>query len=113
MPLRCGVVDFTASDGVIKIDRGLIGTTDSVLNAGGQLNLESETRAIKLRAEAKDSSLLDAEAPVVVTGSPRVPKVSIGEMVGLPIELGSQEDLNCRKRLNEPLKWAEKKKQES
>lgn len=113
MPLRCGVVDYTASDGVIKIDRSLIDSANSVLTVGGNVNLKAETLAVKVRAEAKDFSLLDVEASVVVTGLLRKLKVSIGEMQGLPIELGIQDDLNCRQLLNEPLETAEKTKQES
>jgi uncharacterized protein involved in outer membrane biogenesis len=95
LPLRCGVLDYSAERGVVAIDRAVVDTSDSVLVANGEMNLGAESLAMRIEARAKDFSLLDISAPVSVSGPLLEPDIGIGDIDGFPIELGEQEDLNC------------------
>ena len=99
VPLRCGVVEFEADQGVVKIARGLIDTEDSVLVIDGQVDLGAETLSASVRSRPKDMSVLDINAPVLVSGPLAGPSISIGDMEGLPFEAGTQEDLDCSQLL--------------
>lgn len=96
IPLNCGRIDFVSKEGVVKINQGLVDTTDSVIIATGSVNLQSETLDITLEARAKDFSILDLSAPVTIQGKLSDPDIGIGKLDSFPLfELGKQEDLDC------------------
>ena len=99
--LRCGRVDLAVSDGILSAKRAIVDTTDSILLARGTADLASETLDFQIEARAKDFSLIDAAAPVSVTGKLTDPSVSIGGLDPLPfLEMGDAEDLSCNRLLS-------------
>lgn len=99
--LRCGRFDLAVSVGVLLAKRAVVDTSDSILLASGKVDLSSETLDLQIEARAKDFSLIDAAAPVSVTGELKKPSVSIGGLDPLPFfEMGDAEDLNCDRLLS-------------
>jgi len=99
--IRCGRVGFEASNGIVSAKRVVIDTADSILVAQGSANLPSQTLDLQIEARAKGLSVIDASAPVSVTGKFDDPSISIGELDLLPfLEMGDAQDLSCEKLLS-------------
>jgi len=89
-----GYVKVTA--GVIESNRIIMDTSDSNLVAWGAIDLGQELVDLRVQAYEKDFSLIDASAPVAVTGSLRDPEIAIGGTDLLPFfERGEADDLSC------------------
>ncbi len=101
--IRCGLVEAAVADGVVRIERGVIDTTDSLLLVQGGVDLGEEAVDILIEAREKDFSLIDAAAPVRVEGPFADPGVAIGGVDPLPFfEMGEQKDIDCGALLSEP-----------
>jgi uncharacterized protein involved in outer membrane biogenesis len=101
--IRCGRADLVVDHGVVEIRRLLIDTADAVLVGGGRIDLGKEELDLSLEARAKDFSLIDAAAPVLIRGPLGQPEISVGPMKGLPLfEMGDQEPLDCAALLAPP-----------
>jgi uncharacterized protein involved in outer membrane biogenesis len=96
VPIRCGAGHIALDNGIARLDRFIVDTTDSVLYLRGDANLKSQDINIEIEADAKDFSLLDIDAPVELKGKIRKPDISIGKGVPIPlIEPGDAEDVSC------------------
>jgi AsmA family protein len=96
IPIRCAVAAISAEQGVFSIRRGAVDTTDSLIIMEGEVNLNDRTLNVQVEAHAKDFSLIDASAPVVLSGSMTDPTISIGGVDPLPfLEMGDQKDVDC------------------
>lgn len=94
--LDCGRVDMQVRSGRAKIVQAVADTSDSVIFADGSVNLGEERLDVKIQASSKDFSLIDAAAPVAITGPFRDPVIGIGNIDPLPfLEIGDQQDLDC------------------
>jgi len=101
--IRCGLLTAAVSDGVLRIERGVIDTTDSLLLVEGGVDLGKEAVDIQIEAREKDFSLIDAAAPVRVEGPFTDPGIAIGGVDPLPFfEMGEQKDIDCAALLSEP-----------
>lgn len=94
--IRCGRVDVEVKEGTMNFKQAIVDTTDSLLIAQGDLDLGEKAFRLQIEARAKDFSLIDAAAPVRISGSFTDPSVAIGGVDFLPFfEMGEQENLNC------------------
>src|SRR5690348_7674721 len=96
VPMRCGAGRILLTDGVAKIDRMILDTTDSVLYFRGTANLRDQAVVMDIFADAKDFSILDMKAPVHLEGKIRQPNISIGKGVKIPLpDFGQAKDISC------------------
>lgn len=99
--IRCGRMDFDAESGVVKAKRAIVDTTDSILLARGQADLSVETLDFEVEARAKNFSLIDATAPVSLSGTFDEPDIANGGLDPLPfLEMGDAEDVDCARLLS-------------
>lgn len=67
-----------------------------MLVARGAIDLAERRFDLGIEARAKDFSLVDAAAPVLVRGRLRDPEIVVGRMDELPLfELGDAAPLDC------------------
>jgi hypothetical protein len=91
-------------DGTATFDHTALDTEKSVIYVKGSTGLRTQAVDMKIIADAKDFSLLDIDAPVIVKGKLRQPAISIGEKVPIPlIEPGGAKDLDCQRMISETL----------
>ncbi|HNE15186.1 MAG TPA: AsmA family protein [Rhodocyclaceae bacterium] len=83
--IRCLVGDFSARDGVLEPRALLLDTERTLIRGEGQINLRDETLDLRLRASARDGSLLSLRGPLHLDGSFADPKV-----LPEPVPLGSR-----------------------
>ncbi|WP_299960889.1 AsmA family protein [uncultured Roseobacter sp.] len=83
--MSCAGAALAIEDGMVTMRRAQAATSDGLIRAVGQVDLETLSYLAKLEAEAWDFSLLDLNAPVVVTGKAGDVKVSIGQSEGFPL----------------------------
>lgn len=94
--MPCAGVSVTVENGEVTVQRAAAATRDSLIRAVGGANLDTLAYRIKVEAEAWDFSLLDLNAPVVVTGDPSGAQVSIGQADGFPLFAeGVEGELDC------------------
>lgn len=93
--MPCGLITLKAKSGLINMTEAIFDTSDSVLYAVGNANLNQEYFNVQIEAISKDFSLLDFSAPVSVSGTFDDPSVSIGGIKGLarPQEKDATKDL--------------------
>ncbi len=77
LPLRCARMDLDVDNGVATVRRGVLDNSDSTLRVDGQVNLRTETLALRARSRPKDFSPLSLRAPVLVTGTLADPQVGL------------------------------------
>ncbi|MGH9271137.1 MAG: AsmA family protein [Ilumatobacteraceae bacterium] len=96
VPVRCAVAGLEVDAGVATIRRLGVDTKDSVIRGQGSIDLGAETLDLRLKAQGKDFSLLDPDAPVFVQGDLQSPGISVGGRVVIPqLELGLQGNAPC------------------
>ncbi len=96
MPVRCAVLRGDVAAGRLTLERAALGTPSSVLIARGAIDLAERHLDLRIEARAKDFSLFDAAAPVLVRGRLGAPEVVVGRMDALPLfELGDTPPLDC------------------
>lgn len=100
VPLNCLATDFEVTDGVAKTKLALLDTTDSVIEAGGNIDLGREMLDLEIRPHPKDVSLLTLRSKVHVEGQFADPSISLDASSILKyvplIDLGLAEDAPCR-----------------
>jgi uncharacterized protein involved in outer membrane biogenesis len=77
LPMSCAVTRFTARDGELHADVGLIDTTDSTVLLSGDVSLAHEQLALEARVDPKDFSPLTLRTPIYLKGSFQEPKVRV------------------------------------
>jgi AsmA family protein len=96
VPIRCLVADLTVEDGIVPTNTLLLDTTDTLITATGQLDLETETIELKVTPEPKDVSVLSLRSTVTIegglTGLTVAPDVASLLRMLPPIDLGTAED---------------------
>ncbi|ANK81350.1 MAG: hypothetical protein TEF_11485 [Rhizobiales bacterium NRL2] len=96
LPIRCGRADLEVDSSDLIVTRAIVDAAESVLVAKGRLNLMQRTIDMRLEARAKDFSLIDANAPIHLSGPLSDPDYSIGGLDALPFfETGDQPSLDC------------------
>lgn len=118
--IRCGVIDFTATEGMLKSDTFILDTEDSQIVGSAGINLKEEKIDARLDAKPKDNSLLAARIPITLSGDLKSPSigldarrtsargaaaVALGSLL-TPfaallafVDTGNAEDVNCRSLL--------------
>ncbi|HWP20188.1 MAG TPA: AsmA family protein [Burkholderiaceae bacterium] len=86
LPMRCAVAQFSAQDGVLKTDVGVIDTPDTTLLVDGTVALGDERLALVVRARPKDFTPLSLRSPIRIEGSFSDPAVRPeGKALGLKL----------------------------
>lgn len=99
--IRCGLIDTKVVNGKARLDHSFVDTTDSLLVLSGTIELHSETLDAQVEAREKDFSLIDATAPVRVSGPFTNLEVQIGGVDPFPFfEMGEQKNTDCDERLD-------------
>lgn len=75
--IRCAAGALALQDGRLRIKSMLIDTEDSLVIAGGGVDLATERLDLKLQTHSKDASLLSGQTPVTLSGPLRRPAVGI------------------------------------
>jgi len=94
LPMQCAATQFTARDGALNMDVGILDTTDTTLLLQGQVSLAQERLNLTARAFPKDFSFASLRSPVHLQGPLVAPKLKLetGPMVakaGLAVALGT------------------------
>jgi uncharacterized protein involved in outer membrane biogenesis len=76
-PVRCAVVDFNVSHGVMSVRRFVLDTGVVLADGSGTVNLGSETMNLKVQGHTKKPRLVRVIAPFDVTGSLNRPRMKI------------------------------------
>ena len=83
-PVRCGVADFRATNGVMTAN-GIVFDTGLVRVAGsGDINLRDETLNLKLEGKPKKITLVRLDAPITITGRLDAPKIGVDIIKAAP-----------------------------
>lgn len=69
VPVRCGYADFRVRDGVMEARAFAFDTTDTLLLAEGDIDLETERLDLLLKPRPKDPSPLSLRSPLRVRGT--------------------------------------------
>lgn len=77
VPLRCGVAHFQARDGVMTANNIVIDTGPVLITGQGQVNLDTERMAFKVRGHNKKFRLVRVLLPVKAEGPIRAPKLGV------------------------------------
>lgn len=75
--IRCAVADFDIVDGLLSSNTFIIDTEDSLLSGAMKIDMSNEVIRAKLDAKPKDTSLLSAQTPVMVSGTLKEPEVGL------------------------------------
>ena len=76
-PIRCAAADFTATNGVLRVNRMVIDTGVVVSHGTGTVNLGSERLHLQLDGDSKKPRLLRLWAPITVDGPLASPKLGV------------------------------------
>jgi uncharacterized protein involved in outer membrane biogenesis len=93
-PIRCGVIDFHAHEGVLTADRIVLDTGVVLVTGSGDVDLRNENLNFVLNGKPKKFRLVRLNAPITIHGgltSPKVgvqlgkaaPQVAIGVAIGV------------------------------
>ena len=75
--IRCGVANFTASDGELKASTFVIDTTNVLVTGQGAINLNDETLDLSLQGKPKKARMLRLRTPITVRGTLLQPKIGV------------------------------------
>jgi len=104
IPIRCATGRLTLQNGDGRLDRSFMDTQKSVLHFSGNVGLRTQAVKIVITADAKDFSLLNLHAPVVMQGKIRSPKFSIDRLIPIPTpDFGGADDMDCSGRITQLL----------
>jgi uncharacterized protein involved in outer membrane biogenesis len=76
-PIRCGVVDFRARDGVLTADRIILDTGVVLVTGSGDVDLRDETMNFVLNGKPKKFRLVRINAPITISGGLTSPKIGV------------------------------------
>ena len=79
--LNCLASDFSVTNGVMQTRTFVVDTDDAIIDAGGSINLASETLAMTIHPQSKGIRLISLRAPLHVQGTFKRPDVSIDKGV--------------------------------
>ena len=136
VPVRCAVLDFGISKGVMTAETFVIDTADTNILGEGQISLLDETIKMKLSPEPKDVSILSLRTPVHITDTFKNPTIYPDKLLAMRIgaaallgalatpfaalipliETGPGEDANCKALLasvKQPLKTKKENKKKT
>lgn len=103
VPLNCLATDFEVTEGVAQTRLGILATTDSVIELGGDLDLGKEQLDLVVTPHPKDVSLLNLRSKVHVEGDFTDPSISFDAdsiLKNVPlVDLGLAEEASCKKLL--------------
>ena len=77
LPMQCAATQFTARDGALHMDVGIIDTRDTTMLLQGDVSLDQERLALTARAYPKDFSFASLRSPVHVEGPLLKPQVRL------------------------------------
>jgi uncharacterized protein involved in outer membrane biogenesis len=101
IPIKCAAGKIDVQQGVAEMAPVVVDTTDSILYFSGKTDLRQQTVTLQVEADAKDFSLVDIDAPLLVSGKIRDPRISLGKGVPIPlIEPGDAEEISCDRLIN-------------
>lgn len=83
-PIRCGIADFRAKDGVLTTQRIVFDTGPVLVKGGGEIDLRDETLNFRVQGVPKGFHLLRLNAPITVKGSLQAPKVGVDLVKAVP-----------------------------
>jgi len=83
-PIRCGVADFQARDGVLSVRRIVLDTGVVLVAGAGDIDMRNETIDLRLAGKPKKFRLIRIAAPITVKGRWEAPKlgVDVGKAAG-------------------------------
>ena len=76
-PIRCGVVDFRARNGLLTADRIVLDTGVVLVTGSGDIDLRNENLNFVLNGKPKKFRLVRINAPITVSGGLTSPKVGV------------------------------------
>jgi uncharacterized protein involved in outer membrane biogenesis len=104
IPIRCATGRLTLQNGNARLDRSFMDTRKSVLHFSGTVGLRSQAVKVVVTADAKDFTLLNLHAPVVMQGKIRSPHFSIDRLIPIPTpDFGGADDMDCPGRITQLL----------
>jgi uncharacterized protein involved in outer membrane biogenesis len=75
--LHCAELAAEVDDGVVRVAHAVADTSDSRLALTGQVDLNNEQLALRVRVDPKDFSLLSLRAPLVLAGTLAAPVTGV------------------------------------
>jgi hypothetical protein len=83
-PIRCGVADFQATNGVLTVRRIVFDTGVVLVSGSGVVDMRDETFNLRLSGKPKKFRLVRIAAPITLKGSWEAPKfgVDVGKAAG-------------------------------
>jgi AsmA family protein len=75
--VRCGVANFKAGGGELKVTTLVIDTTHVLVTGQGDINLQSEALDLSLRGQPKEARMLRLRTPITLRGSLLEPKFGV------------------------------------
>jgi uncharacterized protein involved in outer membrane biogenesis len=91
-PVRCGVANFRAQDGVLNAERIVIDTDPVLIHGAGSVRLDTEALDFILRGDPKQARLFRLRKPVALAGSLKHPSV---KMAASDTDKAPQERFAC------------------
>ncbi len=83
-PIRCGVIDFRAHDGVLTTDRLILDTGVVLVTGSGDIDLRNENLNFVLNGKPKKFRLVRINAPITIKGGLTSPKVGVDIVKAAP-----------------------------
>lgn len=77
LAMQCAATQFTARDGALTMDVGIVDTRDTTMLLQGQVSLDDERMNLVTRAYPKDFSIAALRSPIHVEGALNKPKVRL------------------------------------
>jgi AsmA family protein len=75
--VRCGVANFTATNGELQATTLLIDTTNVLVTGQGRIDLKDETLDLSLRGQPKKVRILRLRTPIMLRGTLLQPKIGV------------------------------------
>lgn len=83
-PIRCGVADFRAHNGVLTADRLILDTGVVLVTGSGDIDLRNENLNFVLNGKPKKFRLVRINAPITIRGGLMSPKVGVDIVKAAP-----------------------------
>jgi uncharacterized protein involved in outer membrane biogenesis len=83
-PIRCGVADFRAHNGVLTADRIILDTGVVLVTGSGDIDLRDETLNFVLHGKPKKFRLIHLNAPITIRGGLMSPKIGVDIVKAAP-----------------------------
>ncbi|CAN7355740.1 AsmA family protein [Trinickia sp. LjRoot230] len=77
--IRCGVADFTASDGVLDSRTFALDTEDALIAMDGRIDLRNETMNLTIHPQTKGFRVFSLRSPLYVKGTFKHPDVGVSK----------------------------------